>query len=145
MYGHQLEFQKTEHPKGIYWYNLHLSMDDYKLRSIFSLIVCGAILFSSLAIQLTLNYIRLVVAQEHKTWGQILAYSSALMVNIINLTIPMIMLKVLPNFEGHRNHSESMLSFVRKNTLLQLLNTLLVPVIVQNLITHDKGFVFVDK
>lgn len=107
--------------------------------------MCIAIVFMSLAIQFTLNYVKIVVAQEHKVWGQVLAYCSQLIVNIINLSIPMIMLKVLPNFEGHRSHSDGMLSFVKKSILLQLVNTLIVPVIVTNLITHDKSFTFIDK
>lgn len=145
MYGHKLEFKKADHPKGVYWYNLHLSSEDYKIRNVFSIIVCAAIVFASLAIQLTLNYIKLVVANEHHIWAQVLTYSSLLMVNIINLTIPVIMLKVLPNFEGHRTHNDGIQSFVKKSILLQLVNTLLVPVIVRNLITHDKEMTFIAK
>lgn len=55
------------------------------------------------------------------------------------------MLNTLPKFEGPRNRSEEMLSFVKKSVLLQLLNTLLLPFIVRQFITHELEAEFIAR
>lgn len=57
-YGNQLQFSKPEHPKGIYWHNLHLNDEDYRIRNTFSFISCSAIFLCSLFIQMLLNYLK---------------------------------------------------------------------------------------
>jgi hypothetical protein len=133
MYGHKLKVRKAEHPKGIFWHNLHLHEDDYRLRKNFSLITCAAILLASFVIQILLSY------------GKITSFIHPIVINLINLSIPSIILHLLPSFEGHRSRSDEMLSFVKKSVLLQLLNTLLLPFIIRQFITHDSRDAFIIK
>jgi hypothetical protein len=145
MYGHKLKVRKAEHPKGIFWHNLHLHEDDYRLRKNFSLITCAAILLASFVIQILLSYGKTTLVGKYPTAAKITSFIHPIVINLINLSIPSIILHLLPSFEGHRSRSDEMLSFVKKSVLLQLLNTLLLPFIIRQFITHDSRDAFIIK
>lgn len=145
-YGNELALEKPEHPKGIYWYNLHLDQDDYKVRSTFSMISCSAIFLSSLFLQVLLNYLKLVSGR----YATIFGFASSLVINLINIIIPSFILRFFSSFEGHRTRTEELMSFVRKSLVLQAMNTLVVPLLVvalfggtlQSFFTNSNGVMF---
>ena len=103
-YGSDLALEKPEHPKGIYWYNLHLDQEDYKVRSTFSMISCSAIFLCSLFLQVLLNYLKL--ASGTTTSAKIFGFSSSIVINVINIVIPSFILRFFSSFEGHRTRTE---------------------------------------
>ena len=106
LYGHRLKYRAAPHPKGIFWCNLHLNRQDYALRNRFSFIVCAAVLATCLCIQLLVNYLKLLLLNRHPLGSSVLGWLHLLLINLINLTIPSIMLHVLPSFEGHRSRTQ---------------------------------------
>lgn len=131
-YGEKLRIYKAENPKNIFWYNLHLDAVDYKIRKILSIVCCSCILMTSLLIQILMNYIKIsITGTKYET--KIFNYFTAIIVNLMNIIIPGVFLRFFSRFEGHRTHSEEMLSFSKKCIWLQMMNTLIVPLIVYNL------------
>jgi len=103
-YGNELILEKPEHPKGIYWYNMHLDQEDYKVRSTFSMISCSAIFLCSLSLQVLLNYLKLVSGST--SYAKIFSFSSSVVINVINIVIPSFILRFFSSFEGHRTRTE---------------------------------------
>lgn len=62
--------------------------------------------------------------------SKVFDHLSSLMINVINMLIPMFILKFFSTFEGHRTRTDEIMSFVKKSFLLQAMNTLMVPLVV---------------
>lgn len=101
------------------------------MRSTFSMISCSAIFLCSLFLQVLLNYLKL--ASGNTTSAKIFGFTSSVMINLINLIIPSFILRFFSSFEGHRTRTDELMSFVRKSLILQVMNTLAVPLVVTEL------------
>ena len=105
---------------------------DYRIRNILSIVCCTCIFMVSLIMQILMTYIKIQTAgtrYESRTFN----YFSSIVVNLMNIIIPSVFLRFFSRFEGHRTHSEEMLSFSKKCIFLQMMNTLVVPLIVYKL------------
>lgn len=99
---------------------------------------------TSLLIQILMNYIKIsITGTKYET--KIFNYFTAIIVNLMNIIIPGVFLRFFSRFEGHRTHSEEMLSFSKKCIWLQMMNTLIVPLIVYNLFKTNEEITYIEK
>ena len=98
----------------------------------------------SLILQVCVTYVKTYTAGT-KHESALFNYFTSIVVNVMNIVIPGVFLRFFSRFEGHRTHSEEMLSFSRKCIFLQMMNTLVVPMIVFKLFQTTESVSFVDK
>lgn len=103
-FGKKLIMSKAEHPKNIFWYNLHLDEMDYRIRNILSIVCCSCIFMVSLILQILMTYIKIQITGT-KYESRSFNYFSSIVVNLMNIIIPGVFLRFFSRFEGHRTHS----------------------------------------